>query len=161
MRARSCMQYYVAVSLWYMTPTRMSSNAASSYLVSGARPSRAIGFAVGVFALVAGDMRSHETFARWWVGDWLNYGEQRWGEMYAQAEVTTGWDYQRLRDAKWVANGVHLSVRKDNLSWSHHKEVAHLEPQEQAAWLNRAEVEGLSVRALLTSGKLAIYLRYT
>jgi phage N-6-adenine-methyltransferase len=84
----------------------------------------------------------------WWVGDWLNYGEQRWGEMYAQAEVTTGWDYQRLANAKWVASRVHFSLRQENLKFSHHAEVASLSPEEQAAWLNRAEYESWSVRRL-------------
>lgn len=84
----------------------------------------------------------------WWIGDWLNYGERKWGEMYAQAVETTGWDYQRLRDAKWVTSRVQLSLRKDNLTWTHHKEVAHLEPEEQAAWLNRALAHGWGTRQL-------------
>ncbi len=25
----------------------------------------------------------------WWIGDWLNFGERKWGEMYAQALETT------------------------------------------------------------------------
>ena len=28
----------------------------------------------------------------WWIGDWLNYGERKWGEMYAQAVEVTGWE---------------------------------------------------------------------
>src|SRR5690606_4701335 len=49
---------------------------------------------------------------------------------------------------KWVANAVKFSLRKENLTWSHHIEIASLEPEEQAAWLNRAEVERWSVRRL-------------
>ena len=84
----------------------------------------------------------------WWIGDWLNYGERQWGEMYAQAEVTTGWDYQRLADAKWVSSRVEFSLRNENLRWSHHKEVASLEPDEQAKWLERTVTNGWSVRQL-------------
>lgn len=28
-----------------------------------------------------------------WIGDWLNYGEQKWGEMYTQVLDETGFDY--------------------------------------------------------------------
>ena len=84
----------------------------------------------------------------WWVGDWLNYGESKWGEMYAQAIEITGWEYERLRRAKWVSGAVELCLRKHNLSWSHHIEIAKLSKDEQERWLQRAESEGLSVTAL-------------
>jgi len=84
----------------------------------------------------------------WWIGDWLNYGESKWGEMYAQAVETTGWDYDRLRHSKYVASRVQFGLRNPNLTWTHHKEIAHLERDEQAAWLNRAAVDSLSTRAL-------------
>lgn len=89
-----------------------------------------------------------EGAVHWWIGDWLNYGEDRWGEMYSQALKATEFEYQTLRDDKWVAAQVELSLRKDNLSFSHHKEVAHLPPDAQERWLNKAEQEGLSVREL-------------
>jgi len=78
----------------------------------------------------------------WWIGDWLNYGEGKWGEMYAQAVEVTGWEYDRLRTTKWVANAVKLSFRKDNLSWTHHVHVAGLEPTEQSKWLELATANG-------------------
>ena len=37
--------------------------------------------------------------------------------------------YQALRDYKWVADNVELSLRNDNLTWSHHREIAKLEPE--------------------------------
>lgn len=78
----------------------------------------------------------------WWIGDWLNYGERKWGEMYAQAIEVTGWNYETLRTAKWVAGNVNLSIRIDKLSWTHHRYVADLPPDEQADWLNRALTDG-------------------
>ena len=82
----------------------------------------------------------------WWIGDWLNYGHQRWGEKYAQAiEITksknrpNGYSYQTLRDAKWVSDRIKLSSRRDNLSWSFHQEVASLNPEEQDFLLEEAE----------------------
>jgi len=57
-------------------------------------------------------------------------------------------EYQALRNYKWVANNVELSLRKDNLTWSHHNEVAKLEPEEQEYWLNEAVEQGYTVRGL-------------
>lgn len=89
-----------------------------------------------------------EGAVHWWIGDWLNYGEGRWGQMYSQALEATEFDYQTLRDDKWVAGQIQLSLRKDNLPYSHHKEVAPLPPDAQRRWLDKAEKEGLSVREL-------------
>ena len=41
---------------------------------------------------------------QWWIGDALNFGEQRYGEMYTQAIDETGLDYQTLpnwKGANW------------------------------------------------------------
>ncbi len=75
----------------------------------------------------------------WWIGDWLNFGEQKWGEMYAQALETTNYDYATLADAKWVASRVELSRRRETLSWSHHRDVAALEAEKQEIWLDKAD----------------------
>jgi N6-adenosine-specific RNA methylase IME4 len=91
-------------------------------------------------------LRLVEDAVHWWIGDWLRYGEQTYGEMYTQALEVTQYDYQTLRDAKWVSSKVELSRRRDNVPWSHHREVAPLEPDEQDALLNQAEAEGLTRR---------------
>ncbi len=78
----------------------------------------------------------------WWIGDWVRYGERKYGEMYAQAIEVTGYDYQTLADAVYVAKHVDFSRRHENLSWSHHKEIASRDPSEQAALLDRVEQEG-------------------
>ena len=41
-----------------------------------------------------------------------------------------------------------LSQRCDNLSWTHHREVAALKPEKQTHWLERAKKDSLSVRDL-------------
>jgi hypothetical protein len=51
-----------------------------------------------------------------WIGDWLNYGEQKWGEMYTQALDATEFDYGTLRDDKWISSKIQLSDRSDNLA---------------------------------------------
>lgn len=84
-------------------------------------------------------LRQVHKAVHWWIGDWLNYGERAYSEMYSQVLDETGFDYQTLRDDKWVAGRIELSDRSDNLSWGHHREVAPFEPEEQSLWLNRAE----------------------
>ena len=81
----------------------------------------------------------------WWLGDWLNYGERSYGEKYAQALDATDYSYQTLANAKWVASRFEFSPRGENsrrrinLTWSHHREVARMEPADQDYWLDLAE----------------------
>ena len=84
----------------------------------------------------------------WWIGDWLRFGERRWGEMYAQAVEDTGRGEDTLRAAKWVAEKFENVRRRTDCSWSHHKEVAALPPAEADELLDLAEREGLSTREL-------------
>ena len=88
---------------------------------------------------------------QWWVGDWLNFGERKYGELYAQG---TG-DNERMShhkqmQLKRVALRVDPVTRRppDVLSWSHHREVAPLEREEQEHWLGLAEKSGWSVAEL-------------
>jgi len=81
----------------------------------------------------------------WWVGDWLLYGTARWGERYVEAGKITGYDAKTLRNMRYVASRFELSLRRDNLSWSHHSLLAALDIEEQQAWLDRAGVDRLSV----------------
>jgi N6-adenosine-specific RNA methylase IME4 len=81
----------------------------------------------------------------WWIGDWLRYGERRYGKKYTDAIEATGKDYETVRAAKWVAERFPETVRRRTLlSWSHHKEVAALEENAADQILEKAEVEGWS-----------------
>lgn len=88
--------------------------------------------------------------AGWWIGDWLRYGNARFGERYARASKTTGYDVQTLMNMVYVASRFAVSRRRESLSWSHHAELAALDPDEQERWLARAEGERWSVRDLRT-----------
>lgn len=79
---------------------------------------------------------------KWWIGDWLNFGERKYGETFSQALDETDFEYHTLQNYKYVANRIEMSRRRDNLSFSHHSEVASLEPKEQEKWLAMAEKEG-------------------
>jgi hypothetical protein len=84
----------------------------------------------------------------WWIGDWLLYGNERFGERYARAARITGYDVQTLMNMVYVASRFGVSERRAELSFSHHAELAALDPEAQSYWLQRAETEGLSVRDL-------------
>lgn len=73
---------------------------------------------------------SHERIAQ---GD--DEGEARWGEMYAQAMDETGLEYGTLRNYKYTAGKIDLSLRSDKLSFLHHREVAALNPSAQKEML--------------------------
>jgi hypothetical protein len=63
---------------------------------------------------------------RWWVGDWLLYGHQKFGEMQAEVHDITGLSYASLANAKSIAKEFIFSRRREKLSWGHHREVASL-----------------------------------
>lgn len=79
--------------------------------------------------------------SRWWLADWLFYGETEYGRKYVEALEFTGLAYQTLRNLNAIAGAFDLSRRRDKLSLGHHAEVASLEPDEQDLWLDRAEAE--------------------
>tara|TARA_Y100000310_G_scaffold161595_1_gene161492 strand:- start:1392 stop:1913 length:522 start_codon:yes stop_codon:yes gene_type:complete len=97
---------------------------------------------------VGGTLRLMEGAVQFWIGDWIRYGQRRYGEMYSQALDATDYEHGSLRNMVYVAEAIETSLRNDNLSWHHHKAVAPLEPEEQREMLDRAEAEGLSVAAL-------------
>ena len=74
----------------------------------------------------------------WWLGDWLVYGQDRYGDRYRRAVEATALDYQTLRNYAWVARQIPVSRRRDSLSFQHHAEVAALAEEEQEIWLDRA-----------------------
>jgi N6-adenosine-specific RNA methylase IME4 len=65
-----------------------------------------------------------ERHVQWWMGDWLLFGERKYGEKYKEALELTPYSHQTLMDFCWVAKEFGISRRRENLSWSHHKEVA-------------------------------------
>jgi len=87
---------------------------------------------------------------QWWLGDWVRYGAEKWGEKYTQAAKITGYDPRSLANMASIAAAFDSSRRRDDLTWSHHVAVAALSEQEQERWLDRAAAERLSVADLRT-----------
>lgn len=93
-------------------------------------------------------LQSAERSLMWWIGDWMRFGERKWGEKYTQAIEVTGHSYSQLSDAAWVAKSYDISDRSEKLSWSHHMRAASLPRAERRMLLQEAEHEGWSVREL-------------
>lgn len=100
---------------------------------------------------------------RWMIGDWLAFGERRpeWGEKYTEAIKLTGLDYQTVKQCLWVSKSVDMVRRRTNLDWSHHAEVAALDPKRQEQWLGAADKKSLSTRELRASIKAGHVVRTT
>ncbi|GLZ12880.1 hypothetical protein Acsp04_31150 [Actinomadura sp. NBRC 104425] len=89
----------------------------------------------------------------WWLGDWLNYGKERFPNGYKHALEAVCLDYQTLRNYAWVAGSVRPAQRNPRLSFQHHAEVAALPAAEQEKWLARAERYGWSRNRLRAAVK--------
>lgn len=92
-----------------------------------------------VWRQIGTEIFSATSSCAWWIGDWLTYGENCFGDRYKQAIAGTSLDYQTLRNYAWIARKFTRSRRRDNLSFGHHVEVAGLTESEQDKWLTRAE----------------------
>lgn len=85
----------------------------------------------------------------WALGDWLNYGENRYPERYANAIEITDLDDTSLMNIAWVARQVRPDVRMAEVSWSHHRCVAPIDDDdEKRQWLQMAYDNGWSTRKL-------------
>ncbi|MCT2588312.1 hypothetical protein [Actinophytocola gossypii] len=84
----------------------------------------------------------------WWIGDWVNYGNAKFGEKYSRAARITGYDAQTLMNMAYVAARFPQHRRRAALSWSHHAEVSALDTADQDDLLTHAERTKLSVRGL-------------
>lgn len=86
--------------------------------------------------------------SQWWIGDWVRFGEAAYGAKYREASKITRYDIQTLMNMVYVASRFEVSRRRETLAWSHHAELAALEPESQDRWLDRCEAERFSVHDL-------------
>jgi hypothetical protein len=85
---------------------------------------------------------------QWWIGDMVNWGEEHFGERFAQGVEALGLAPHTVVNYAWVARAVPVSRRREALSFEHHAVVAAFAPEEQVAWLTTAEQRHLSTREL-------------
>lgn len=91
----------------------------------------------------------HNQGVMWWLGDWWNYGEHKYGDRKAIVEAPDwqGAAFQTCANAGLVAKKFETSRRREVLSFTCHAEVCGLPSQEEAdALLDWAEETGASTR---------------
>lgn len=80
--------------------------------------------------------------AQWWVGDWLNFGEARYGEKYSQYINDIGLAYGTLANYQSIGGKFVPGRRREELSFGHHESVLALEnPDQQDEFLEKAVQE--------------------
>lgn len=89
----------------------------------------------------------HEA-VRFAIGDALMLGEEMYGEAAYQAFEALNISEEGKREYLRVSLRVPRSRRRRDLSWSHHRAVASLEPVEQKEWLAKASAEQMSHHTL-------------
>lgn len=74
----------------------------------------------------------------WWLGDWLVFGRQQYGDRHKEALAVTGLDAQTLDTFAAVALRFSPERRRENLSFQHHADVHAMPDATQDHWLNLA-----------------------
>lgn len=75
---------------------------------------------------------------QWAIGDYILAGEARFGELAAQLQEKLGISPAQRQQYARVAERIPYPRRREELSWSHHRSVVALEPDEQDRWLDAA-----------------------
>lgn len=89
-------------------------------------------------------LRAVEKGVQWCIGDWLAYGEGWYPDRFAQALDGTDYSRRALQNMAFVCTRIPMRRRRRLCKFSHHTEVASLEPEEQDAWLNVVEANDWS-----------------
>ena len=88
----------------------------------------------------------------WRLGDLLNEGERKYGEMYAQVSTHTNLSEHTLANMKYVASRFESSRRRE-LSFTSHAEVAGLDPDVQDTLLDKAIENGWKTREIRAAAR--------
>jgi len=88
---------------------------------------------------------------QWWIGDWINLARDKHkfaSTVQVENILNSVYSDGYLKNLSWVAWQIPESRRRENLSFSHHQEVAPLSEEEQEHWFDKAEKEHCSVKKL-------------
>lgn len=102
---------------------------------------------------VGEQLKRVETGIQWWIGDWLNYGESEYGEKYSQALDATDYTYQGLSDIAYVCKNYEISRRRDNVSFSAHRELLSLDKNAQDEALEQEQLTVQHARQIARENK--------
>lgn len=80
-------------------------------------------------------IKSFEDSLSWWIGDWAAVANAEWDVPYAQIAEAFGYEEDTVKTYASICRNVKRLIRNQPLSFSHHREVASLEPELQEMWL--------------------------
>lgn len=83
---------------------------------------------------------------QWWAGDLLLYGAHHYRGALLEVVKLTGLSRDTILDYVRIAREV--KYRRADVSYSHHRVVATLSPEDQRKWLDKAAEQKLSVKDL-------------
>lgn len=88
-------------------------------------------------------LRVIERGAQFAIGDFLNYGEDRFNERASQVvDASEGWSEKTCGVYRWLASRIApVNRRMDRLTVAHHLLVAALTPAKQKVWLSKAAAD--------------------
>lgn len=92
--------------------------------------------------------RIYNRHLRFWLGDWINFGEERFPRKYTQALDADLYSIGALRNVSWVCRHVPMKNRRNDLSFDHHATVAKLDDEKQIHFLRLASKNAWTVRQL-------------
>jgi len=84
------------------------------------------------------------------IGDWIvhGFGHYEHGKWEAVQQIWEEGTRSVLENYEWVARAIKSSTRVEDLSWTHHREVAALPDDKQRYWLEQAATHKWSVATL-------------
>lgn len=129
------------------------------------------------WAAIAGNFGKALQTAAWCIGDWMCYGERKWGKqlliagaefdpkkperipsaVFDMAITSTGLDRQTLSQYASVCRKIPREERKIHLSFGHHRILAPLPTPQRLEWL--ALLDSESKNELPTVKRLALSIR--
>jgi hypothetical protein len=93
-------------------------------------------------------LKQLQNCTKFWIGDLLVFSERAYGEKYSQLLDSTDYEYGTLCNISYTAEHVSPAVRRKELTFWHHQEVAALKPDEQKKFLKIAVDQRLTASAL-------------
>lgn len=103
------------------------------------------------WAEIGAFLKQAERSVGWWIGDWINFGERKFGEKYSQEVDQLDYERKTLWNYAYVARSILPSFRKEGLSFQHHNIVASLPKDKQQYWLDYADDHKLTTRELVAA----------
>jgi N6-adenosine-specific RNA methylase IME4 len=96
-------------------------------------------------------MKSISGSIQLWLGDWLNFGERKYGEKYSQALDEGNYEYQTLMNYSSIARRTEATrnlLTVSRLSMGHWNHIANLDPKSQITFAEKSNDNNWTVLEL-------------